>query len=152
MSAVLPATMASREVFEHAPIDSTQGSIRLLKILPTLSPDGLIDCEIWHDSTDATYTCLSYVWGSGEDEQEILVNGKLFRCRRNLSDFLNVARTKYDASKECFWIDAVCIDQDKTAERNQQVGQMGLIYSSAATVLTWLGCSASIARFLDSMT
>jgi hypothetical protein len=62
-----------------------------------------------------------------------------------------VARTKYSASEESLWIGAVCIDQNDVSERNQQVAQMGLIYSSAVTVLAWLGRSEGIAQFLASM-
>ncbi|KAG8166194.1 hypothetical protein KVR01_004746 [Diaporthe batatas] len=37
------------------------------------------------------------------------------------------------------WIDAICIDQQNVAERSEQVGKMGQIYSSATRVLVWLG-------------
>ncbi|KAK5070438.1 hypothetical protein LTR64_000109 [Lithohypha guttulata] len=41
------------------------------------------------------------------------------------------------------WIDAVCIDQANDEERSQQVRAMPSIYSSAHTVITWLGCADS---------
>jgi hypothetical protein len=141
--------MDCRSTFEHTPLDQTKGAFRLLKVLPDLSTDGLIECEIWHDDTDATYTCLSYVWGSDVDHEEILLNGKSLQCRQNLWDFLNVARAKYATTPEAFWIDALCIDQTNFLERNQQVAQMGDIYSSATTVLIWLGCNENIAHFLS---
>jgi hypothetical protein len=37
------------------------------------------------------------------------------------------------------WIDAICIDQSNTQERNQQVSMMGDVYGSATTVWVWLG-------------
>ncbi|KLU90827.1 hypothetical protein MAPG_09353 [Magnaporthiopsis poae ATCC 64411] len=37
------------------------------------------------------------------------------------------------------WVDAVCIDQTSERERNQQVGQMDRVYSTAENVLVWLG-------------
>jgi hypothetical protein len=36
------------------------------------------------------------------------------------------------------WIDAICIDQTSTAERNQQVPLMAEIYGKAGQVLVWL--------------
>ncbi|KAI0101515.1 hypothetical protein GGR51DRAFT_331203 [Nemania sp. FL0031] len=38
-----------------------------------------------------------------------------------------------------FWIDAICINQNDTTERNHQVNMMERIYSTAAFVLVWLG-------------
>ena len=37
------------------------------------------------------------------------------------------------------WIDALCIDQSSVEERNHQVGQMGVIYRKASSVIAWLG-------------
>jgi hypothetical protein len=37
------------------------------------------------------------------------------------------------------WIDAICINQKDTAERNEQVKQMGKIYKFAERVIVWLG-------------
>ncbi|KAK4890937.1 hypothetical protein LTR27_010385 [Elasticomyces elasticus] len=37
------------------------------------------------------------------------------------------------------WIDAICIDQANTKERNNQVQQMRKIFSYARFVLIWLG-------------
>jgi hypothetical protein len=136
-------------MFQHTPLDQSEGAFRLLEVHPDLSTDGLVQCEIWHDVTDTIYTCLSYVWGPDGEYQEILVNGKLFQCRRNLWDFLIAARTSYAATPEVFWIDAICIDQTNILERNQQVAQMGEIYSSASSVLIWLGCNENVAYFLD---
>ena len=39
------------------------------------------------------------------------------------------------------WIDAVCIDQNNTLEKNSQVSMMGKIFSSARSVRVWLGRS-----------
>jgi hypothetical protein len=39
------------------------------------------------------------------------------------------------------WVDAICINQQDTAERNHQVTQMGLIYQQAKRVIAWVGPS-----------
>jgi hypothetical protein len=103
---------------------------------------------MWHDNVDAQYDCLSYVWGSDQDDQTISLNGRDYRLRRNLWDFLSVARTNGLNSKRTFWIDALCINQNSIAERNHQVAQMGSIYSGAQEVVSWLGFSQAIGRVL----
>jgi hypothetical protein len=37
------------------------------------------------------------------------------------------------------WVDALCINQEDTTERNHQVMQMGAIYEKAKRVVVWLG-------------
>ncbi|KAI4956587.1 hypothetical protein J4E91_000799 [Alternaria rosae] len=132
--------------FKHEPLDYRRGAIRLLRILPHLSADCLIQCEIWHDSVKASYTCLSYVWGSEKIQRQILVNGKLLLVRENLYDFIGVARSKYANPARTFWIDALCIDQDSIHEKNHQVAQMGSIYANSLEVISWLGFNQSIGR------
>jgi hypothetical protein len=133
-------------LFTHDPLDYRRGAIRLLRILPHLSKDGQIQCQIWHDSVKASYTCLSYVWGPEKIQRQILINGKLLSVRENLYNFMRVARSKYANPKQTFWIDALCIDQDSVYEKNHQVAQMGSIYANAAEVISWLGFSQSIGR------
>lgn len=78
----------------------------------------------------------------------ILLNGKRFLCRSNLADFLDMAQSKYSGRGDCFWIDAICIDQPNFQERNHQVAQMGDIYSHATAVTIWLGRDDRAVRFV----
>lgn len=133
--------------FEHTQLDTTRNSIRLLRILPDLSSTGLIQCKIWHTTTDAEYTCLSYVWGTEPNQQIICINGKRFSCRKNLWDFLSVARINHAGDLKAVWIDAFCIDQDNLTERNHQVSQMGDIYARATNVIAWLGRDQGAVEF-----
>ena len=141
-----PLSTSRPASFQHEPLDYRRGAIRLLRIFPRLSNDGYIQCEIWHDSVKASYTCLSYVWGSEKIQRPILVNGKLLSVRENLYDFMRVARSKYANSQQTLWIDALCIDQDSVYEKNHQVAQMGSIYANSVEVISWLGLSQSIGR------
>ncbi|KAF2821937.1 HET-domain-containing protein, partial [Ophiobolus disseminans] len=138
--------MSHSSAFQHQPLDRTKSSLRLLTIRSNRSPKGLIKCRMWHDDVETIYTCLSYVWGSGNERHEIEINGRTFLVRQNLWDFLDVARKKYGDDQQAFWIDALCIDQDSLSERNHQVAQMGLIYSKADDVIAWLGFSEGIGR------
>jgi hypothetical protein len=133
-------------LYTHEPLDYTTRSIRLLRILPALSDAGLLQCQIWHDTVDAAYTCLSYVWGSEKGPRRILINGGVFSIRKNLWDFLQVARTKYASPSHTFWIDALCINQELVEEKNHQVSQMGPIYRNAVEVIAWLGRSEGMGR------
>ena len=136
--------------FQHAPLDRTKASIRLVHILPALSPGGLIQCKIFHDTIDASYQCLSYRWGDARPETPIVVNGACFKVRRQLYDFLTLEQSRLAmASKpsESLWIDALCIDQTNKLERNHQVAQMGRIFSSASTVKVWLGTTPTLSMF-----
>lgn len=131
--------------FKHSPLDHTQPSIRIMRVLPNLSPEGFVQCALTHGSTADKYTCLSYTWGDESTACPIFIDGQLFFVRQNLHNFLRVVREKYPL--RLFWIDAVCIDQSSIAERNHQVAQMGAIYTAAVHVIIWLGKSSNIAEF-----
>jgi heterokaryon incompatibility protein (HET) len=40
---------------------------------------------------------------------------------------------------DLFWVDAICINQEDSRERSQQVKLMAAIYRSALSVCAWLG-------------
>jgi hypothetical protein len=156
--------------YQHASLNHGRSSIRLVQVLPDLSTDGLIQCEISQHALPVTvtkhtndgkekdycmksaseefhpYICLSYVWGDLKEKTTIRINGRTFRVGKNLSSFLRHARRTL--SSTCFWIDALCIDQSNTKERNQQVQQMGKVYTLAQTVLIWLGDDLEIEDML----
>lgn len=114
------------------------GEIRLLEVLPALN-HGRIECRLSNGYVKtADYVVLSYRWGTSTAEHEIVMNGRQFYVRRNLWDFLNVIR---EQPAMFLWIDALCINQNDTEERNQQVRIMGQIFQSAAMVLSWLGAA-----------
>lgn len=137
--------------FQHDPLDHTTYSIRLIQVLPERSSNGLIQCIITCTTIEAKYTCLSYVWGPPDPpahQHKISINNKLYPVRKNLWEFLEVARKKY--TMEYFWIDALCIDQENTNERNHQVQQMGNIYIGRE-VIAWLGNEPGIVRFFSDL-
>jgi len=140
-----------RLLFRHAPLDHTQPSIRLIKITPGLSADGLISCGISHATIESEYVCLSYRWGDEDPKtsKDIFLDGKLFTIRQNLYDFLHLASTEPEWShvmQKKYWIDALCINQSDGTERNHQVAQMGKIFASARLVHVWLGKTSNVDR------
>ncbi|KAH7087984.1 heterokaryon incompatibility protein-domain-containing protein [Paraphoma chrysanthemicola] len=134
--------------FAYDPLDLTKRSIRLIRVLPNVSDEGQIQCELRHASIDTEYICLSYVWGPPDEGYRITINGRVHTIRENLFQFLRVARRK---NMKWLWIDALCIDQANNFERNHQVQQMGLIYLSAIGVVAWLGTNEHVAAFLAGM-
>jgi hypothetical protein len=130
--------------FEHQPLNQAEPSIRLLKVLPNSPPD-TVHCEIQHTTVNASYMCLSYVWGSPNIQHKILVNDADFWVRSNLWDFLCIAKKVYP--RMAFWIDAICIDQTSITERNHQVSLMGDIYSQARRVIASLSSEEYMLRF-----
>ncbi|KAK0618923.1 heterokaryon incompatibility protein-domain-containing protein [Immersiella caudata] len=131
----------------YTPIDPSTDTIRLFRLeggLDDTIRGSLIRCSL---STASRYTALSYEWGSPDNPKEICINGIAVQIRRNLWEALNAItsinfrppRPNIDDQVGTLWIDSICIDQSNTAEKNHQVQQMAAIYSTAASVISWLG-------------
>lgn len=117
-----------------------ENPVRFLSLLPS-ELDGTICCEIHNDdlSNHQPYHAVSYTWGPPEPTDLIQVSGKQLPVRRNLFLFLRAMVGANSDGLQRLWIDALCIDQNNIEEKNQQVPQMGRIYSGAQSVLIWLG-------------
>ena len=87
------------------------------------------------------YEALSYYWGSGKASFKIKVYTQgfpgTFPVRPNLHAALNQLRLP-DRPRR-LWIDAICINQDDSNEKNAQVSLMAEVYSRATSVCVWLG-------------
>jgi hypothetical protein len=123
--------------------DSLQpGQVRLVRVDDCSS--GRVKCHIgWIDleTFDSPFFALSYVWGSEEANQEIILNGKIFHVTPNLL----AALTAFDAFQNrenlvvLIWIDAIAINQNDPQEKSAQVPLMGRIFGKAGMVMIWLG-------------
>jgi hypothetical protein len=149
-----PTSHESRSSFLYRPLDHTNHSLRLIRILPELSPEGYLRCEIWHTTITSQYQCLSYRWGALTDLKTVLIRDKdatqpteqPCQVGQNLHAFLHAARANPGLA-DTFWIDALCIDQENVPERNNQVMLMGDIYSQASRVIVWLGNYSKVVRY-----
>ena len=131
--------------FKHEPLDLTRPTIRVFTILPGT---GTIRCLMKQVDLDSDRTACSYVWGDQEPSQVILINERPFYIRENLHDFL--LQMRKDEGLKPLWVDALCIDQSNTSERNHQVQQMGSIYRGARAVVSWFGQGEpSVAQFMQ---
>jgi hypothetical protein len=146
-----PKNLNLAEEFRHTPLDQNAPSMRLIQILPGLSPTGHIQCRIQGTLIgDQPYHCLSYEWGTQEGDGYIVLNGRLMNVRANLLAFLSEAAS-WHHPENLLWIDALCIDQDNALERNHQVRQMGAIYSNALQVMVWLGNDGRTGSILSGL-
>jgi hypothetical protein len=121
-------------------------TIRILQLQPSLNSSSpihgiLITARLSDYNTDLIehYVALSYVWGSLEDPQTIILNRRLFKVTRNLSNALHGLREQHRVVP--LWIDAICINQDDILERNQQIQMMADIYGIARHTVIYLGGS-----------
>ncbi|RYO97522.1 hypothetical protein DL766_009785 [Monosporascus sp. MC13-8B] len=125
--------------FCYHSLDTEVDCTRLVKIHPARNEDDPLTCDLIHVTFGARpkFEALSYRWGENDDPKTILVDGMKFRVGRNLWDALHFLRGR--AENTPYWIDALCINQRDTEERNRQLRIMGHIYFRASTVVVWLG-------------
>ena len=100
--------------------------------------------EISHHSRKAApaYTAFPYTWGDSAPTEQISINGQIFHVRVSLwSCLYYLGNAVKSSSVSCTypWVDAICIDQNKSQERNAQVLFMDQIYCNAIIVSVWLG-------------
>lgn len=119
------------------------GSIRLLRLMPHQDKNAPIRCQLFdyplHDSDKGThlYETLSYVWGSSDRPQSILIGDCDFPVTANLYAALEHLQDRF--LERVLWVDAICINQKDMEERSRQVQAMAMIYAKSSRVLVWLG-------------
>ena len=134
-------SLSSSSMYQYTPLQS-QRSLRLIALQLGSNPapvavslkEGCID-------DDLSYEAVSYTWATedGNDERTnmILCDGAYIRV--TLKGEAVLRRFRDSAAERILWVDAICINQEDTIERGQQVQLMGIIYSKASQVLIWLG-------------
>ena len=115
---------------------------RLLELIPAPSLKADMHCRLWRyplsSSQRPLYDALSYTWGDAcESRPRITLDGSAFFITASLLGVLR--RLRRQRRSRLVWVDAICINQESNKEKNTQVPLMGQIYSSAASVLVWLG-------------
>ena len=123
--------------------------IRLITLLPGTANESL-RCHLrssYFRDCRTSYEALSYVWGDPKLPEAVLINGREFLVTRNLASALRRLRLP-DRARE-LWIDAICINQEDSAEKTVQVRRMGAIFENASRVIVDIGeesdsCSAAI--------
>ena len=135
--------------FTYTPLQDVSADIRLFQLFPG---DGPLRGQLRHLNLEAardTYHALSYCWGSQSNKCTIHVNDRGHAISSNLHDALLNIRQLY--GEVTIWIDALCINQDDTREKNRQVAMMKSIYMSALATLVWLGPSDNAKAVFEDM-
>jgi hypothetical protein len=124
------------KIYQAFPLAGKQ--IRLLTIHPGGEDDPL-KCALslvdWNRAPP--YEALSYAWGSTAGRQKMRLNDRIILVTQNLRNA--VLSLRYLNRPRILWVDALCINQNSTLEKNHQIKLMDLIYSQSRLVKIWLG-------------
>ena len=123
----------------YTTLKAARKQIRLLTIHPE-SLEGKISCSLEVESLKDRphYQAISYTWGPAPAQTPfIYLNDIAHPVRPNLLMVLRTLRARHQVHP--IWVDALCINQENTEEREQQVGIMGEIYRDSWKVIAWLG-------------
>lgn len=132
------ASMAQHASFEHERLVLADKSIRLFQVQRGQKNEPIrLRMTQFSAQRRPAYKAISYTWGTAENPQQILVNGRAFLLHVNLWNLLFHLRAKEETS--FLWADALCINQQNLKERNFHVQLMGKIYKKADSVIVWLG-------------
>jgi hypothetical protein len=139
---------ARRTLYPHR-LDAAQYQCRFIALSerPASLQAGLPpnECQLEHGSllSPPPYTALSYVWGGQPEPTTLLVNGLEMRVTQSLRTAIDAM---WDAGEKMLWIDQLCLNQDDSVEKSNQVLRMiGLVYENAdrwvrlakAPILLW---------------
>lgn len=99
------------------------------------------------------YDAISYVWGPATPLKLVRIDGRKFKVRENIWRFLNLYWTKTSAREHHrhLWIDAICINQEDTREKSEQVSHMRDIFFFSRRVLCWFGEASEDSFHIDAL-
>ncbi|KAG4033217.1 hypothetical protein MFRU_005g02300 [Monilinia fructicola] len=129
------------DLFEYNVLKCERDEIQLLRILPSISQEDPVHCQLIHTSFHKapSYRALSYTWGTKIAQEPIIINGKRLPASENLLGALRRLRSQAEDEGNYLWVDAVCIDQSNISERNDQIAKMRIIFQKAQSVPIWIG-------------
>jgi Heterokaryon incompatibility protein (HET) len=119
-----------------------QDTIRLFRLTHAADEEipltgELFEYSLRDSSTLHLYEALSYTWGSEDTPKSAIVNDNVFAITANLESAL--LRLRNHTLDRVMWIDAICINQEDDAEKQQQIPHMADIYRKASRVIVDLG-------------
>jgi hypothetical protein len=125
-------------------------AFRVLELQPGYHSNP-VQCKLLDASLEEApnYEALSYCWGDPKDTQIINCNEQSFPITSNLHAAL--VNLRQPGRKRTLWVDALCINQRDSAERNRQLRLMGRIYRKADKVIAWIGGESEAAGVAKSM-
>ena len=114
------------------PLPDYSTHIRLVELWEPLPGTFTLKFRTERLDTAPDFRALSYTWGTTFRNDPLLglrITDNLFSALLNLAE----------PERKLWWIDALCINQEDTDEKNEQVKLMREIYSKAKEVFVWLG-------------
>jgi hypothetical protein len=159
-ASILSAAILAAEPYIYLPIDAWSKEIRLLTLEPGHGNE-IIRCTLSHAFLDKYpiphYETVSYTCGDPALRSEIILHGHPTSVLASSEVVLR--RVRRPTAQSVLWIDSICIDQENTEERGQQVSKMYEIYAKTSRNLIWLGpddghteqAVVSIRTVLDAM-
>ncbi len=148
-----------RTSLEYRPLGDSE--IRLVSFKKDHGGSSPFELQLEHFESPRvpSYIALSYVWGDPNNSHPVNVDCRGINVTQNLYDALlhiselssifeeGLSRQSESGQAELFlWIDAICINQRNIDEKSKQVPKMTEIFSSAYTVLIWLGAFERLGR------
>jgi hypothetical protein len=138
----------------HKPCPKPSDSIlptRVIDVHPEVR-DGFVCIRITKPEDRSRYLALSYRWGG---EQEVTTTRATFLERQRgipldglpqtIRDAIHVTR---DLGFRYLWIDALCIVQDDSADKNLEISRMGLISKNANLTIAAANTTSARESFL----
>ncbi|KAK0117539.1 hypothetical protein ONS95_011878 [Cadophora gregata] len=146
-SAIMNALQRRIALWIYRSLNQSNNEIRLLRIHPvSQQPSNVKDTKVVScslevrslDDASLEFDALSYVWGDAMQAMPIFIDNKVLLVSRNLYEALESFR---DNGKipGLLWVDAICINQQDSLERNHQVTLMARLYRQAEKVHIWMG-------------
>ncbi|ETS85133.1 hypothetical protein PFICI_03158 [Pestalotiopsis fici W106-1] len=138
--------------FTYNALPDAATHIRLIEVHNAPQDGGRIEIEIssWPLAEVPEYQAVSYTWGEVTSTETILIRGYpgSLHVRRNCADVLRQAFHFKPDGPAYFWVDAICINQQDSAEKSYQVAMMGDIFENAECVFACVGMHDESSEFL----
>ncbi|KAI1869242.1 uncharacterized protein JN550_005872 [Neoarthrinium moseri] len=134
---LLPSTATHIRLLELRVADSAAASEPGAPPLPETIVCSLLTTPI---ESPQPFKALSYHWGTDDKTCSLEVSGSCVRITPSLDTALRYVATQQETLY--LWVDQICINQEDSAEKSDQVLLMTDIYSKAEQVLVWLGETA----------
>ncbi|PMD67720.1 HET-domain-containing protein [Hyaloscypha bicolor E] len=124
-------------------------STRLLRLMPCEDETAPIQCQLFNYDLQKSsgrphrYEALSYVWGSSDKRQSLVIDGSEPRDLAITANLHNaLSRLRDHSFERVLWADSVCINQEDEPEKKRQIQLMAKIYGQADRVVVYLGEAA----------
>ena len=148
--------LADVEEYAYEPLQHLEArtTIRLIHLRPSANFDSPLVCtfsttSIGHDGGDLPcyYEAVSYIMGAAVFPELLFIVG----LSKSKSFMLPITQNLHDALKHlrrkdkdmALWVDAVCINQADTEEKDRQLGIMSKIYRYSVATHAWLGLDST---------